>query len=249
MNAGHDPSLPHDHEFGVDAAVEAFIVGLARKVELESGVMPVVDADGGWFPGVGATGRSELITRPHVGAERITELASRRPHWLTVTGPAALDDLRVDVYALESRAPIMVRRTDAPATTAAPSEYEVVAFRGREHLAPLDAIATWPTDRFRTDTDRITTLAAECRGEPVGYGQLVDSVDGVGYLADLFVHPDHRGRGCAQALLTARIELAHSRGFTHVVLSASDEGRRSFVLSGFAVSTWYSIHAVIDRTV
>ena len=82
--------------------------------------------------------------------------------------------------------------------------------------------------------------------EPVGYGQLVDSVDGVGYLADLFVHPDHRGRGCAQALLAARIELAHSRGFTHVVLSASDEGRRSFVLSGFAVSTWYSFHRRID---
>lgn len=247
MNAGHDPMLPYDTDVGADRAVEAFIVGLARKTELEQGSVPVVDEDGGWFPTpteAGTTG--ELITRPHLSDDRVMTLAHRRPAWLTVTAPSAPRALHLDGFVIDGCAPIMVRPTaDLPRGTADPAR-RIVAYRGGDHLAPLAPVAAWPTERYRTDTDRITTLVVERGDEVVGSAQLVESTPGFGYLADLFVHPDHRGHGHASALLTARVALARDRGMTTVVLSASDVGRPVFVANGFAVAAWYTVYRSVS---
>jgi GNAT superfamily N-acetyltransferase len=246
MNTGYDPTLPHSTAIGADPAVDAFIVGLARKTELEQQVVARIDTDGGWFPGETAQAEpSEVITRPHLSAGRVVEIAAARPTWLTVTSTGQPGDLGLDGFRLDGCAPIMVRSTDEPTSTVA-REHDVVRYRGGDHLAPLADVATWPTGRFRTDTDQIVTLVAEPHGVPVGYGQLVESTPGFGYFADLFVHPDHRGRGHATSLLNARLHLARERGMTHVVLSASDLGRAAFVANGFAVAVWYSVYRRIE---
>ena len=246
MNTGYDPTLPHSTVIGVDRAVDAFIVGLARKTELEQQLVARIDADGAWFPGETAlAGPSEVITRPHLPADRVVEIAAARPTWLTATTAGQPSELEIDGFRLDGRAPIMVRTTEEP-TSNVPRDHSVVRYRGGDHLASLADVATWPTGRFRTDTDQIVTFVVEHHGVPVGYGQLVESIPGFGYFADLFVHPDHRGCGYATALLTARLQLARERGMTHVVLSASDIGRAAFVANGFAVAAWYAVYRRID---
>lgn len=249
MNAGYDPTMPHSTAVGVDQAVDAFIVGLARKTELEQQLVARIDADGGWFPRETAPAApaapSEVITRPHLPADRVVEVAAARPAWLTVTSAGPPVELELDAFRLDGCAPIMVRATDQPAKNV-PRDHRVVPYRGGEHLAPLADVATWPTGRYRTDTDQIITLVVEHHGAPIGYGQLVESTPGFGYFADLFVHPDHRGLGYATALLAARLRLARERGITHVVLSASDIGRAAFVANGFAVAAWYTVYRDID---
>ena len=42
-------------------------------------------------------------------------------------------------------------------------------------------------------------------------------------LGDLYVHPGHRGRGCAAALIVAAMDAAHNEGCTHAV-TVSDDG-------------------------
>ena len=42
-------------------------------------------------------------------------------------------------------------------------------------------------------------------------------------LGDLYVHPGHRGRGCAAALVVAGMDAAHAEGCTHLV-TVSYEG-------------------------
>ena len=41
-------------------------------------------------------------------------------------------------------------------------------------------------------------------------------------LGDLYVHPGHRGRGCAAALVAAGMDAAHSEGSSHCVTVSSD---------------------------
>ena len=41
-------------------------------------------------------------------------------------------------------------------------------------------------------------------------------------LGDLYVHPGHRGRGCAAALVVAGMDAAHAEGCTHLVTVSHD---------------------------
>ena len=43
------------------------------------------------------------------------------------------------------------------------------------------------------------------------------------YLAELYVTPEHRGRGLGRALMTAALELARERGADHVELATSED--------------------------
>lgn len=246
MNIGYDPTLPRSTDMEAGRAVDAFIVGLARKTDVEQQLVARIDDGGGWFPGDSAQAApSEVITRPHLPAARVVEIAERQPTWLTVTSEQQPGEHELDGFRFERCAPIMVRSTEVPATNVA-RRHRVVPYRGGDHLSSLADVATWSTDRFRSDTDQIVTLVVERDDVPVGYGQLVMSIPGVGYFADLFVHPDHRGRGYATALLTARLHVARERGLRHVVLSASDIGRAAFVANGFAVAAWYRVYRRIE---
>lgn len=73
----------------------------------------------------------------------------------------------------------------------------------------------------------VEVLAAECDGRLVGfalYYDLPEAISGrrAGQLDDLFVAPEARGRGVAQALIEGLVENGRSRGWIHLRWMAPD---------------------------
>ncbi|OYW10542.1 MAG: hypothetical protein B7Z53_00790 [Rhodospirillales bacterium 12-71-4] len=64
-------------------------------------------------------------------------------------------------------------------------------------------------------------LAEDAAGAPIGFAILFDLPEIVfarrcGNLDDLFVHPGHRGRGVARALIDAALAEGRARGWSHL---------------------------------
>jgi GNAT superfamily N-acetyltransferase len=57
------------------------------------------------------------------------------------------------------------------------------------------------------------------------------------YFHSVHTDPDHRGHGMARRLTEVAIEWAHQRGFTYLVLHASDQGRPIYERRGFVNSS------------
>ncbi len=113
-------------------------------------------------------------------------------------------------------APFEIRpaaREDAPALFAlirALADYERLT-----HLVVGDA-ARLEAELFG-ERPIIEALVAVSGGEAIGFALYFENYStflgrrGV-YLEDLFVRPEHRGRGCGKALLLAVARIAHARG-------------------------------------
>jgi GNAT superfamily N-acetyltransferase len=95
---------------------------------------------------------------------------------------------------------------------------------------------------LESEGERRTTWLATREGEPVGMASLFEyrrmprpgrAPSRWGYLSNMFVHPDHRNRGVARALLTAIIDAADERGYVRLVLSPSDEALPLYESGGF----------------
>ena len=104
---------------------------------------------------------------------------------------------------------------------------------------PYDAVeslrATWHAEEFDHDPSDFIAQAREVaerrgvqvvaaleEGGPIGYAQL-EHAGGSAEIAQVYVHPDHRGRGLGTALTRAAIQAArHTRDLWIV---ADDEGR------------------------
>ncbi len=69
---------------------------------------------------------------------------------------------------------------------------------------------------------REVTLLAEEDGEPLGF-TLARPREGVGYVSDLYVRPDARGRGVGKVLLAAAVDALHAQGLTHVTLTVDED--------------------------
>ena len=54
------------------------------------------------------------------------------------------------------------------------------------------------------------------------------------WILNIYVKPEHRGRGYARALTQALIEWCRSQGFRSIALHASEEGRTLYEKLGFA---------------
>lgn len=54
-----------------------------------------------------------------------------------------------------------------------------------------------------------------------------------GYVLNVFVEPDHRGKGIAKSLMTASDEAFTARGITHAVLTATDQARPLYERDGW----------------
>lgn len=86
-------------------------------------------------------------------------------------------------------------------------------------------------------------LVAEIDGAIVGYTYARheprnwnDLIDEHGKIHDVFVHPDHRGRGIARALLTAACDQLRARGCERLMLStatANQAAQKLFAALGF----------------
>ncbi len=75
-------------------------------------------------------------------------------------------------------------------------------------------------------------VAVRADGAPVGFAQL-ESDGGTAEVSQVYVHPDHRGRGCGTALTRAAIRAAGGAG--DLWICADDEGRpkRLYARLGF----------------
>lgn len=97
--------------------------------------------------------------------------------------------------------------------------------------ALLTSYASWAADRSRATQDAAIAgsrsygayLAGP--GEQVAYARVVTDDVTFAWLADVVVHPEHRGRGVARMLVSGVVADLAPLGLTRVVLKASDEGR------------------------
>ena len=88
----------------------------------------------------------------------------------------------------------------------------------------------WRDESWETHAEEIAEVVrdrgaflAEASGEPVGFVLAwPEGLDAV-KLGDLYVSPEHRGKGIGRALVEAVAELADSRGAAHVHLTANLE--------------------------
>lgn len=98
-----------------------------------------------------------------------------------------------------------------------------------------------PEQRHGLSIDRVFQPAvaffvARLDGEPVGCGGIAFTEDGLAELKRMYVRPQARGRGVAQAILARLEEEARSRGVTRVVLETGDAQRaaiRVYERAGF----------------
>ena len=74
-------------------------------------------------------------------------------------------------------------------------------------------------------------LAVREAGKPVAYAQL-DRLGGAAEIAQVFVHPEHRGAGLGTAVTRAAIEAASDPD--ELLIVADDEGRPKELLGGSA---------------
>ena len=62
-----------------------------------------------------------------------------------------------------------------------------------------------------------------------------------GYILNVFVEPDHRGRGIAKALMDLAMSEARQRGLQHMILHATTMGRPMYEKLGWAATSEMSI--------
>jgi GNAT superfamily N-acetyltransferase len=68
----------------------------------------------------------------------------------------------------------------------------------------------------------LTVGAYDSAGGQVGFARLVTDCASFGYLADVFVLEPHRGRGLAQRLVRALLELPDVQGLRRIMLATRD---------------------------
>ena len=59
-------------------------------------------------------------------------------------------------------------------------------------------------------------------GSQAGFARLVSDLSTFGWVCDVFVMEDHRGRGLSKALMDAVIGFADERGIGHLILATDD---------------------------
>jgi GNAT superfamily N-acetyltransferase len=101
-------------------------------------------------------------------------------------------------------------------------------------------MAAW----VEAEGDRRTTWLAELDGSPVGMGSLFEyrrmprpgQADvRWGYVSNMFVREELRGRGVGSALLEAIVAAADGRGYAHLVLSPTARAVPFYRRAGFVV--------------
>lgn len=75
---------------------------------------------------------------------------------------------------------------------------------------------------FERAIENSLTVSAFLGGQQVGYARLVTDYATFAWLCDVYVHPDHRGLGIAQAMITALQEREELATLRRWVLATAD---------------------------
>jgi N-acetylglutamate synthase-like GNAT family acetyltransferase len=118
-----------------------------------------------------------------------------------------------------------------------PSDLEVSNDRSRLDVDLihdfLSRSSYWAQGRSRATVERTIAnslcFGAYSEGKMVGFGRVVTDYAVIGYLADIFVVPELRGRGVGKALVQAMVEHPDIAGLQVVLLRSTDA--RSFYAS------------------
>jgi GNAT superfamily N-acetyltransferase len=106
------------------------------------------------------------------------------------------------------------------------------------------AFAARIADWIRDEGDRRTTWLAEHDGSAVGLASLFEyrrmprpgrPDSRWGYVGNMFVREEHRGRGIGSALLGAIVAAADERGYARLVLSPTERAVPFYARAGFVV--------------
>jgi len=118
--------------------------------------------------------------------------------------------------------------------------YELDDDRDRIDVAVVHAFlseqAYWALGRPRERQERLVREAARvlglyCGGEQVGFARAVSDGNSIAYLADVYVLPEHRGRGLGLELVREMVErgpFAHVRWILH-----TEDGHGLYAKVGF----------------
>jgi len=65
-------------------------------------------------------------------------------------------------------------------------------------------------------------FGAFCNGRQLGFGRVITDFATFAYIADIFVVPEHRGRGVSKLLLRAMLEHPDLQGLRRILLATQD---------------------------
>jgi GNAT superfamily N-acetyltransferase len=136
-------------------------------------------------------------------------------------------------------------RLEDPAPAGAVGDVEQVPYDAVRHLRVEwhreDFPAVDPTDylehaRELSANRHAQVFAAFHRDAPVGFAQLERTDDGA-EITDVYVRPDHRGRGFGTALTQAAIDTGRDAGDLWIVTDEDDRAKELYTRLGFR-SAW-----------
>src|SRR5688572_25989694 len=110
-----------------------------------------------------------------------------------------------------------------------PDEYEISTDAQRLDVGLIHEFLNssyWARDIPREVVERSIEhslcFGAFAAGRQVGFGRVVTDLATFGYIADVFVVPEHRGRGVAKLLVRAILEHPKLQGLRRLLLATKD---------------------------
>jgi N-acetylglutamate synthase-like GNAT family acetyltransferase len=110
-----------------------------------------------------------------------------------------------------------------------PAQYEISTEAGRFDVALIHEFlrsSYWAKGIPRSVVERSIKnslcFGAFCNGRQVGFARAISNFATFAYLADVFVVPEHRGRGVSKLLMRAILEHPYLEGLRRVMLATHD---------------------------
>jgi len=109
------------------------------------------------------------------------------------------------------------------------SQYEISCDKGRLDIAAIHGFLTesyWSPGISRAVVERAIEnslcFGAFHEGEQIGFARVVTDKSTFGYLADVYVLPEHRGKGVSLRLMERVIQHPDLRGLRRMLLATKD---------------------------
>ena len=90
-----------------------------------------------------------------------------------------------------------------------------------------------PRDVVERSIEHSLCFGAFCAGRQVAFGRVVTDFATFGYIADVFVVPEHRGHGVSKLILRAMLDHPRLQGLRRLLLATKD-AHRLYTQFGFA---------------